>query len=101
MKCRILILVLITLKMLSGACFAQDDSDGILSKVNEKLNQIKTISFYQKRTINDPSVHEFSTYEGTTYLDFSSPGSLIDCRFQFENDKYLLVYNGTEDFEVD
>ena len=46
-------------------------------------------------------VRETSIYEGEVHLDYRYPGSGLDCRFQFQNEQFLLVFNGSEDFECD
>jgi thiol-disulfide isomerase/thioredoxin len=101
MKSKLLLLMIIALQLTSFRSFAQANVDDILIKANEKFNEIKTISYCQNRIVSEPSASNFNTYAGTVYLDFTSPVSIIDCWFQFEKDNYLLIYNGTEDFEID
>lgn len=78
-----------------------DTADEMLKKLSLKLSTQKSITYYQKRIINNPMVRETSIYEGEVHLDYRYPGSGLDCRFQFQNEQFLLVFNGSEDFECD
>lgn len=96
------VIMLAGLLMLSGKpvdTHTEYSAKEVLQKVLDKLEQLKALRFKQHLELNYAS--EKYHYEDHTsgYLEFCSEGSsAIGVKFQFENDKTLTVFNGTENF---
>lgn len=75
-----------------------ESASSVLKKVSTQLSSAKTMSYDQERLVDEPDVSLKGTYGGQFYLDYTIAGEALSCRFQFENDDYKIVFNGTEDF---
>jgi thiol-disulfide isomerase/thioredoxin/outer membrane lipoprotein-sorting protein len=75
-------------------------AEEVLKKVSEKLNRLKTIQFTYKRKLNYFSEEMFHELTAEGYMDFTFSRERIGVKFQFSNNKTLVVYNGSERFDL-
>jgi thiol-disulfide isomerase/thioredoxin len=76
-----------------------DTANAVLERVSAKLANTKYLTYYHKRVISDPAVNDENSFEGEVYLDYRTPSAELDCRFQFQNSRDLIVFNGSEVFQ--
>jgi len=74
------------------------DAGQVLYKTLDKLKGLRTLSYTYTRIIDYPgeAYHDETTINA--YLDFNPAAQVIGLRYQFSNDKFLAIYNGSESF---
>lgn len=72
--------------------------DSILSTVAQKLNSIKTMSYFYSTELNYPSERYLYKHGWNVYLDFGATDTVLGFRFQTEDSAGKEVYNGKEKF---
>jgi thiol-disulfide isomerase/thioredoxin len=75
-------------------------ADSILLRVRDKVRSCSTLRYHYFRSINYFSEDYHSEANGYTYIDFRDPDSILGCRYQLENEKYKMVFNGSEAFHI-
>jgi outer membrane lipoprotein-sorting protein len=70
----------------------------VMQKVAKKLATVKALGYTYTREFNYPSEEYVSKSISTGYLDMNATDVALGFRFQFSDDEYLAVYNGSETF---
>jgi len=70
----------------------------VLSKVAQKLDSIKTISYFLRRELNYPSERYLFISGWEVYCDFNSIDTVLGFRFQIKDSARRELYNGREKF---
>lgn len=76
-------------------------AENILQKSFAKLVSLKTIKYKFSRELNYSSEGYLNKSEANSFVDFTNADNLAKAIFQFEQDDYLMVYNGSELFSLD
>jgi thiol-disulfide isomerase/thioredoxin len=69
-----------------------------MQKVATKLAKVKALGYTYTREFNYPSEDYLSKSISTGYLDLKAPDGALGFRYQFSDDEYLAIYNGSENF---
>ncbi|MFI5159535.1 MAG: TlpA family protein disulfide reductase [Sphingobacteriales bacterium] len=77
------------------------DGTGVLKKMMNKLNQLKAVSYMYKRVFDYPGEGYHSEGAADAYFEFDPTAQFIGLKYQFSNDRVLVVYNGSESFSCD
>ena len=97
-----LVFLFLLLSLFTNA-FAQPknaSAEEILQKVSDKLESLKTLKYSYRRELNYASEGYFNEFNANGFLDFTSPDKIIGLKYQFEGDKSLFVFNGSEMFDL-
>jgi thiol-disulfide isomerase/thioredoxin/outer membrane lipoprotein-sorting protein len=70
----------------------------VMQKVATKLAKVKALGYTYTREFNYPSEDYLSKSISTGYLDLKAPDGALGFRYQFSDDEYLAIYNGSENF---
>ena len=73
-------------------------ADQVLQRVAKKLASVKALGYTYTREFNYPSEEYLSKSTSTGYLELTSQAGPLGFRYQFEDDEYIAVYNGSESF---
>ena len=73
-------------------------ADQVLQRVAKKLAAVKALGYTYTREFNYPSEDYLSKSTSTGYLDLTSLAGPLGFRYQFEDEEYIAVYNGSESF---
>lgn len=99
MKSIILILLFVT-----STFFDNDQkaisAEEILQKTSAKLASLKTIKYKYHQEYNYKSEAYFAESSAESFLDFAPIENTIGLNFRFENQKSLIIYNGSEVFSL-
>ncbi|HEX8736612.1 MAG TPA: TlpA disulfide reductase family protein [Pyrinomonadaceae bacterium] len=79
----------------------KDTAAEILKKVSDRLHNVKNLKYTYRRELNYASEGYKNLLSAESFLDFTSVDKIIGVRYQFENEKTLLIFNGSEKFELD
>src|SRR5687768_156412 len=74
-------------------------AEQVLRKVSDKLNGLKTLQYSYRRELNYPSEAYYHEVTGETYLDFTSTDEILGFNYQFNNQDFIYVFNGSEQFQ--
>ena len=69
-----------------------------MQKVATKLAAVKALGYTYTREFNYPSEEYLSKSTSTGYLDLNPPDGTLGFRYQFVDDDYIAIYNGSENF---
>lgn len=72
--------------------------DGVLQQVAKKLASLKSLAYTYTRELNYASEDYLSKATAVGYLDLRPTDSGSEFRYQFSDDDYIGVYNGSESF---
>ena len=73
-------------------------ANSVMQKVAKKLATVKALGYTYTREFNYPSEEYVSKSISTGYLDMNATDVALGFRFQFSDDEYMAVYNGSETF---
>ena len=73
-------------------------ANSVMQKVAKKLAAVKALGYTYTREFNYPSEEYVSKSISTGYLDMNATDVALGFRFQFSDDEYMAVYNGSETF---
>ena len=73
-------------------------ADSVMQKAAKKLASVKALGYTYTREFNYPSEEYLSKSISTGYLDLNATDAALGFRFQFSDDEYMAVYNGSETF---
>src|SRR5690349_1855227 len=73
-------------------------AEAVMQKVANKLAAVKVLGYTYTREFNYPSEEYRSVSISTGYLDLASADGPLGFRYQFVDDEYIAVYNGSENF---
>jgi thiol-disulfide isomerase/thioredoxin len=77
-----------------------DHAPEALVAMAKKLVSLKSISYQYHRELCYPQDNYFDTLEGPCYMDFDQTDKRNVKRFRVESNDYVIVYNGTEMFNL-
>ena len=69
-----------------------------MQKVATKLAKVKALGYTYTREFNYPSEDYLSKSISTGYLDLKASDGALGFQYQFSDDEYLAIYNGSENF---
>lgn len=101
MKSYTYLLLLSTLVFFAFKHNTVQDADSVLSKTVAKLNSLKRIDYNYYRSINYISENYRSETFGATFLEANKSDTVLGLKFQVDNQKSKIIYNGTEFFSLD
>jgi thiol-disulfide isomerase/thioredoxin/outer membrane lipoprotein-sorting protein len=85
--------------------FANDQksvsAEDILQKTSAKLSSLKTVKYNHRRELNYQSQSYLREIEAEATVHFDLTEKLCGARFQFSNPEYLIVFNGSEFFDLE
>jgi outer membrane lipoprotein-sorting protein len=87
-------LLLITISY-SQIIYPSTETAQILKSVSAKLNNIKTVRYKYKREAVYTGDNYHNIYNTIVYIDFNASANNTFYRFQAEDGKYFLCYNGS------
>ena len=73
-------------------------AESVMQKTAAKLAAIKALGYTYTREFNYPSEDYLSVSTSTGYLELNSTDVPLGFRYQFVDDDYIAIYNGTENF---
>lgn len=91
------IIALTSLKPLSKS--TPDTAEEILQKMVDKLKSARSIQYDYQRFYS--TGEQQNILKASSYLDFSSPDTVIHFRYQHSNKELMSVFNGSEYFFLD
>lgn len=93
-----LFLIVVCLTAVTGVEAKPGHAPKALIALSKKLNSLKSISFTYTRESSYPDTDYFNRFTGSCYIDFNQNDKRTVSRFRMECDRFIQVYNGTEEF---
>lgn len=94
----VLIAVVLLFCAAQSAAQRTPSAEVVMRKVATKLAKVKELGYTYTREFNYPSEEYLSKSVSTGYLDLAPPDGTLGFRYQFSDDEYLAIYNGSENF---
>jgi thiol-disulfide isomerase/thioredoxin len=94
----LLFIMIVSLTAVTGVEAKIGHAPKALIALSKKLNSLRSISFNYTRESNYPDTDYYNKFTGSCYIDFNQNDEQTVSRFRMECDKFIQVYNGTEEF---
>ncbi|CAN5291049.1 hypothetical protein BH20ACI1_BH20ACI1_10810 [soil metagenome] len=77
----------------------KETAEEVLKKVFNNLSNLKTLKYKYHLELNYSSEGYHNELTADSYLDFNSVDKIIGLKYQFNNEEFLTVFNGSEKFD--